>query len=150
MTLKKATARILHGSRVVIAFVAMMNLCFGPLLNSARADDNQTGDDNQGDKGDKPTRTPIKHVIIIVGENRTFDHIFATYKPKDGRERKQSSFRGNYQRGRNSRVRTTQRRTSIRRTLRAARVRAEPHDVEDAVLAAPRTAEWRTDKRVHG
>jgi phospholipase C len=84
MTLKKATARILHGSRVVIAFVAMMNLCFGPLLNSARADDNQTGDDNQGDKGDKPTRTPIKHVIIIVGENRTFDHIFATYKPKAG------------------------------------------------------------------
>jgi phospholipase C len=30
------------------------------------------------------TRTPIKHVIIIVGENRTFDHIFATYKPKSG------------------------------------------------------------------
>lgn len=31
------------------------------------------------------TRTPIKHVIVIIGENRTFDHIFATYKPK-GRE----------------------------------------------------------------
>jgi phospholipase C len=28
------------------------------------------------------TRTPIKHVIVIIGENRTFDHIFATYKPK--------------------------------------------------------------------
>jgi phospholipase C len=28
--------------------------------------------------------TPIKHVIIIVGENRTFDHIFATYKPVKG------------------------------------------------------------------
>ncbi|MGH6837992.1 MAG: alkaline phosphatase family protein [Methylocella sp.] len=27
------------------------------------------------------TLTPIKHVIIIIGENRTFDHIFATYKP---------------------------------------------------------------------
>jgi phospholipase C len=25
--------------------------------------------------------TPIKHVIVIIGENRTFDHIFATYKP---------------------------------------------------------------------
>lgn len=24
--------------------------------------------------------TPIKHVIIIVGENRTFDHLFATYR----------------------------------------------------------------------
>ena len=30
------------------------------------------------------TRTPIKHVIVILGENRTFDHIFATYKPKKG------------------------------------------------------------------
>ena len=27
------------------------------------------------------TATPIKHVIIIVGENRSFDHIFATYMP---------------------------------------------------------------------
>ena len=30
------------------------------------------------------TRTPIKHVIVIIGENRTFDHVFATYKPKHG------------------------------------------------------------------
>jgi phospholipase C len=30
---------------------------------------------------DSPTLTPIKHVIVIIGENRTFDHIFATYKP---------------------------------------------------------------------
>ena len=30
----------------------------------------------------KEAATPIKHVIVIVGENRTFDHIFATYKPK--------------------------------------------------------------------
>jgi phospholipase C len=28
------------------------------------------------------TVSPIKHVIIIVGENRSFDHIFATYVPK--------------------------------------------------------------------
>jgi phospholipase C len=27
------------------------------------------------------TATPIKHVIIIVGENRSFDHLFATYTP---------------------------------------------------------------------
>ena len=31
--------------------------------------------------GDSATLTPIKHVIIIIGENRTFDHIFATYAP---------------------------------------------------------------------
>ncbi len=29
------------------------------------------------------TATPIKHVIIIVGENRSFDHLFATYTPKN-------------------------------------------------------------------
>jgi phospholipase C len=29
--------------------------------------------------GDTKTATPIKHVIIIVGENRSFDHLFATY-----------------------------------------------------------------------
>jgi phospholipase C len=31
-----------------------------------------------------PTASPIKHVIVIIGENRSFDHIFATYKPKAG------------------------------------------------------------------
>jgi phospholipase C len=33
------------------------------------------------------TATPIKHVIIIVGENRSFDHLFATYVPKRKKER---------------------------------------------------------------
>ena len=32
------------------------------------------------------TRTPIKHVIIIVGENHTFDNLFGTYKPKAGQK----------------------------------------------------------------
>ena len=30
------------------------------------------------------TQTPIQHVIVIIGENRTFDHIFATYQPMQG------------------------------------------------------------------
>ncbi len=30
------------------------------------------------------TATPIEHVIVIIGENRTFDHVFATYRPKAG------------------------------------------------------------------
>jgi phospholipase C len=72
MAFKKATARILNGARLVLALVAMMQFSFfGPLVESAKADDNHTS-------------TPIKHVIIIVGENRTFDHIFATYTPKAG------------------------------------------------------------------
>jgi phospholipase C len=30
------------------------------------------------------TTTPIKHVIVIIGENRSFDHVFATYVPRHG------------------------------------------------------------------
>src|SRR5277367_3251780 len=30
------------------------------------------------------TASPIKHVIVIIGENRSFDHVFATYQPKNG------------------------------------------------------------------
>jgi phospholipase C len=33
------------------------------------------------------SRTPIKHVIVIIGENRTFDHIFATYQPVNKNEK---------------------------------------------------------------
>ena len=29
-------------------------------------------------------RTPIEHVVVIVGENRTFDNLFATYQPRRG------------------------------------------------------------------
>ena len=31
-------------------------------------------------------RTPIKHVIVIVGENHTFDNIYATYKARHGQK----------------------------------------------------------------
>ena len=30
------------------------------------------------------TESPIKHVIVLIGENRTFDHVFGTYAPKKG------------------------------------------------------------------
>ncbi len=33
---------------------------------------------------DNKTTTPIKHVIVIVGENRSFDHLFATYVSPSG------------------------------------------------------------------
>jgi phospholipase C len=32
------------------------------------------------------TATPIKHVIVIIGENRSFDNIYATYQPKSGQK----------------------------------------------------------------
>src|SRR5262245_57675113 len=31
-----------------------------------------------------PTATPIKHVIVLIGENRSFDHTYATYVPQQG------------------------------------------------------------------
>jgi acid phosphatase len=31
-----------------------------------------------------PATTPIKHVIVIIGENHTFDNVFATYQPPRG------------------------------------------------------------------
>jgi phospholipase C len=44
------------------------------------------GQNNAGqNSGDGSTITPIKHLIVIIGENRTFDHVFATYQPKHGK-----------------------------------------------------------------
>jgi len=60
------------------AFLAALQV-FAGLPTSANAQANTQAKDNS-----LKTRTPIKHVIVIIGENRTFDHIFATYKPKDG------------------------------------------------------------------
>jgi phospholipase C len=39
---------------------------------------------NNGQDASNRTRTPIKHVILLIGENRTFDHVFATYTPPRG------------------------------------------------------------------
>ncbi len=32
------------------------------------------------------TTTPIQHVIIVLGENHTFDNVYGTYKPKAGQK----------------------------------------------------------------
>jgi phospholipase C len=34
--------------------------------------------------GSETTTTPIKHVIVVIGENRSFDHVYGTYRPKNG------------------------------------------------------------------
>ncbi len=53
-----------------VALYAMMTNTMAPLAMAG-----------QGGSNDGNTTTPIKHVIVIIGENRTFDHLFATYKP---------------------------------------------------------------------
>jgi len=73
MFLKKAVSRTLHAIRD--GFVALTLIQFslgGPLVSSAQAQESGQ------------SRTPIKHVIVLIGENRTFDHLFATYVPKSG------------------------------------------------------------------
>jgi phospholipase C len=35
---------------------------------------------------DRSTLTPIKHVIVVIGENRSFDNVFGTYVPPDRRQ----------------------------------------------------------------
>lgn len=70
---KKLGKKALQVSRMSMATLAVTQFSlFGPLTNSAQA------------APPHKTASPIKHVIVIVGENRTFDHIFATYKPTSG------------------------------------------------------------------
>lgn len=42
-----------------------------------------SGSGSGGGSSAPQTLTPIQHVIIVVGENRGFDNVFATYTPKD-------------------------------------------------------------------
>jgi acid phosphatase len=44
-------------------------------------DDHGRGEDRDGSPR---TATPIKHVIVLIGENRTFDNVYGTYVPKRG------------------------------------------------------------------
>jgi phospholipase C len=39
---------------------------------------------NDDGHGDNKTATPIKHVIVLIGENRTFDNIYGMYQPHEG------------------------------------------------------------------
>ncbi len=34
--------------------------------------------------GSSQSTTAIQHLIVLIGENRTFDHVFATYVPHNG------------------------------------------------------------------
>jgi phospholipase C len=55
-----------------------LSVALAMLSLGARADDDRQKSERQ------QTVTPVKHVIVLIGENRTFDHLFATYVPKSG------------------------------------------------------------------
>ncbi len=57
--------------RLTIALGAVLSgLATMPVLHAAERDTH-----------DHATSTPIKHVLLIIGENRTFDNVFGTFKP---------------------------------------------------------------------
>src|SRR5882757_10802930 len=65
-----------HSKSIVAAFVASAVMAAG---FAAPALANSVQPDNRGGGSAASTRTPIKHVVIIFGENESFDHYFATY-----------------------------------------------------------------------
>jgi phospholipase C len=68
MSVRQVASTALQRLRQGMAALALFQLIAGTSLNA------QTGDAN--------TTTPIKHVLVIIGENRSFDHVFATYQPQ--------------------------------------------------------------------
>lgn len=64
-------------SSVCASLVACSMLLYPPMGVAQSQSGNAQGD----------TASPIKHVIIIVGENRSFDHVYATYVPKNAGEK---------------------------------------------------------------
>jgi phospholipase C len=61
------------GLRIALTGIALFQFSLGgPVANAQERN-------NSGN-----TITPIKHVIVIIGENRSFDHVFATYVPQPG------------------------------------------------------------------
>jgi phospholipase C len=65
--------------RAVIAGSAFALAAAGAVFPAVAA-----GDEPLGAAAANDTVTPIKHVIVIVGENRTFDQVFGAYTPRAG------------------------------------------------------------------
>jgi phospholipase C len=66
----KRKSRLLQTCRLTLSAMALGQFTMGPVL----AGESQY-------PGEHETKTSIKHVIVIIGENRSFDHVFATYVP---------------------------------------------------------------------
>jgi phospholipase C len=77
MTVKHVAITAKRAVRTGLLSTAIFQLAIGgPFANAQTASTTASRDND--------TATPIKHVIVIIGENRTFDHIFATYVPVKG------------------------------------------------------------------
>jgi phospholipase C len=85
MNVKGIVSHTLHGLLMAAPALALLQLTAGPVLAAAAAPAPAFGGLwNSGSDKSGRTASPIKHVIVIIGENRSFDHVFATYVPKPG------------------------------------------------------------------
>jgi phospholipase C len=88
MKVNAVVSRTLHGLRVAAASGAVLLLSVGSALAATPGHENpghvSGGLWNSGIDRSGLTTTPVKHLIVIIGENRSFDHVFATYVPRPG------------------------------------------------------------------
>jgi len=67
--------------RLGLGSLALLQMSIGPAI-AAIAAPVHSASSGAGSFADDHTATPIKHVIVIIGENRSFDHVFATFVPR--------------------------------------------------------------------
>src|SRR5271155_2354158 len=84
MSLKHVASHTLYCLRIGLASLALFQFAVGASLANAAP---QQGP-SKGGSNDGNTASPIKHVIVIIGENRSYDHVFATYVPQNGQTTK--------------------------------------------------------------
>jgi phospholipase C len=68
----------------VMLSVSLVALCGAGYASAASDSANSAAPDGKNRIIKVTTATPIKHVIVIIGENRGFDHTFGTFQPKAG------------------------------------------------------------------
>jgi phospholipase C len=81
MQISKIAGRLRDCSVVTATILALVGAQTGMTQAATAAPSGPSFGPNSRDLA---THTPIKHVIIIIGENWSFDSIFATYQPKSG------------------------------------------------------------------
>jgi phospholipase C len=86
MSLQRFASNAYRSLRVALASVALFQFTFGASLAGAAPPPTPPNSNSQSgsNTNDNATTSPIKHVIVIIGENRSYDHVFATYVPKHG------------------------------------------------------------------
>ncbi len=76
MSIQYFRSRPANWLRCVLGTLALLQMSIGPALMSVAVAGNSSS------FADNNTASPIRHVIVIIGENRSFDHVFATYVPQ--------------------------------------------------------------------